>query len=92
MKYLLPLLLLVGPVQAQVAPPCAPRADLLQNLKEKFGEVPLGYGGTGNGAVMELLTSPNGNWTLILSQPTGKSCLLATGDGWETTRQPGKDI
>lgn len=76
----------------QIPQACAARETLLESLKSGFGEVPAGFGMTGNGGVFELLVSPGGSWSLILSLPDGKSCLLATGDGWETTRQPGKDI
>jgi hypothetical protein len=62
---------------------CGDRNDLLAHLKDKFKESATGAGMTGNGAVMELMTSDSGSWTLILTFPTGRSCLVATGDGWE---------
>lgn len=65
------------------APACGDRNDLLAQLKDKYKETPTGFGMTGQGSVVELITSENGSWTLVLSFPNGRSCLMATGDGWE---------
>jgi hypothetical protein len=62
---------------------CGDRGDVLSQLKDKYKEVPTGFGMTGNGAVVELMTAENGNWTLILSFPSGHACLMAAGEGWE---------
>ena len=29
------------------------------------------------------MTSESGSWTLVLSFPNGRSCLMATGEGWD---------
>lgn len=71
---------------------CRDRAGLVESLKASFGEVPAGMGSTGNGAVIELLASPKGSWSMIISMPDGRACLIATGDGWESfPPKPGKD-
>lgn len=62
---------------------CGDRTDVLSQLKDKYKELPTGFGMTGNGAVVELMTAENGNWTLILSFPNGHACLMAAGEGWE---------
>ncbi len=64
-------------------PTCGERTDMLANLKDKFHEQPSGIGITGNGGVVELLTSETGTWTLMLSFPNGRSCLMAVGENWE---------
>lgn len=77
------LAMLASPAMAQQQMACGERAGLLEHLKEKFKETAAGIGMTGNGAVIELMTSETGSWSLILTFPSGKSCLMATGDGWE---------
>lgn len=77
------LALLTSPALAQQPAACGDRESVVARLKEKFHESPTGFGMTGGGAVMELMTSDSGSWTLILSFPNGRSCLMATGDGWE---------
>ncbi len=80
----LALAVLAGPAFAQQQPAaCGDRGDLLTQLRDQYQEDPAGFGLTGNGAVVELMTSDKGTWTLILSFPNGRSCLMATGDGWE---------
>ncbi|MCC7049612.1 MAG: hypothetical protein IT562_23080 [Alphaproteobacteria bacterium] len=62
---------------------CGDRAELLAHLKDKYQENQTGFGITQKGGVVELMTSEDGSWTLILSFANGRSCLMATGQGWE---------
>lgn len=71
------------PALAQEQSPCAERNDVLARLKDQYHERPTGVGITENGAVVELTTSDSGTWTLLVSFPNGRACLMATGDGWE---------
>ena len=67
---------------------CGKRANLLQHLKHKYGENPVAIGVTDSGGVVEILASENGStWTLIVTMPNGKTCVMATGKHWETTPQ-----
>jgi hypothetical protein len=89
-------LTLVGAILTQINPQqmaCGDRASLVGQLKEKYHEESNGIGLTGNGAVMELFISEKGSWSLVLTMPNGRSCLISTGDGWETAlKGKGKDI
>jgi hypothetical protein len=90
---LLTLTTLAAPAMAQQQMPCAERSALVGELKEKYKETSQGLGMTGNGAVMELMTSEGGSWSLVVTMPNGKSCLIATGSGWEQVpvKVAGKD-
>lgn len=77
----------MSPAAAQ-APICGPRGVVLQQLEQQFGEVPAGRGLTSEGAVLELLVSPAGTWTLLMSLPNGLSCLAAAGELWESVARP----
>jgi hypothetical protein len=74
-----------GPALAQGAPPiCKARDGLLTQLEQKYGEVPVAIG-VADGALVELLTAKDGmTWTIILTSPKGMSCLIASGEGWQT--------
>ena len=89
---LITLTTVAAPAMAQQMP-CAERNALVGELKEKYKEVAQGVGMTGNGAVMELMTSDKGSWSLVMTMPNGKSCLIATGSGWEQVpvKVAGKD-
>ena len=62
---------------------CRPRDDVLSILAAKYGEVPVAVGVTSKGALVEVLTSGDGNtWSIIVSMSNGTSCLVAEGEGW----------
>jgi len=61
---------------------CAEREAVLAGLVDRFGEIPAAAGLAANGAIVELLVSPSGSWTLLISRPDGLSCLITGGDGW----------
>ena len=82
------LFILLIAFPALAAEICGNRANLLQHLKNKFGENPVAIGVTDNGSVVEVLASENGStWTLIVTKPYGETCMIATGKYWETTPQ-----
>ncbi|WP_296736555.1 hypothetical protein [Mesorhizobium sp.] len=76
-------LLSAFPAQAQVV--CGGHADLVAKLAAGFQEKRLGYGVAGQVAVFEVFVSPAGTWTMLVTDVNGRSCILAAGDGWETT-------
>lgn len=71
----------VAPVQAETI--CGQRAEILEGLAQTYAEVPNGIGVAADGAVIEILLSPTGSFTIIMTQPSGVSCLMLTGDTWE---------
>ncbi len=72
----------VASAQDMVA--CGDRKEIITELKEQFSERPVSIGLAKNGAVLELFVSPNRTFSLIMTQPTGLSCLIAGGDHWES--------
>jgi hypothetical protein len=75
----------MAPAEAALGQPkCEKREVVLKLLSDDFAEVPTAIGLVASGGVMELLTSERGSWTLILTLPTGMSCLIASGDSWAT--------
>jgi len=63
---------------------CGERTAFLGKLSDRFDEVPSAVGLTTTGEVLELLTSPTGSWSMLLTFPDGRTCLLASGEAWET--------
>lgn len=78
----LALALFVTPAQAMMV--CGERADIVGALLQGHDEQPVADGLAGSGGVVELFLSPNGSWTLIMTLPQGKTCLLSSGTNWET--------
>ena len=75
--------LILGVQVAHSAPHCAPRAILLQQLADRFGESRRDIGIAGNNSVVELFAAEGGSWTLTMTLIDGTTCLVASGQAWE---------
>ncbi len=75
------------PAQAQVRVPCAERAQVVSALQHEFEEAQVASGLTPSGQLLEVFASDKGSWTVLLSMPTGKSCMIATGDAWNSEKK-----
>jgi hypothetical protein len=73
------------PADARVA--CNTRDEVVKALSQQFAEMPVVRGLTQSGQLMEMFASTEGTWTLILSLPTGQSCLIANGDDFDVGAQ-----
>lgn len=77
------LALATYPAQAQ-SDPCGPRADLVSRLSTKFGETRRGIGlGRADKIVEVFASEETGSWTITVTMPDGRMCLLASGQSWE---------
>ena len=74
---------------------CADRTHVIQKLAERFGETLRSVGLHDDDGVVEIYSSDQtGTWTILVTHPDGKSCLLAEGQLWEQVtdpRAPGSD-
>ena len=89
-KILVPLFVLGG-ILATVTPAhsatiCGKRAHLVSALSRDYSEQSTFEALTADGRLMEVLTSEKGTWTVLLTSPTGRTCVVATGTSWETLR------
>lgn len=62
---------------------CGERRAVVANLEKTYSEAPVSIGLASNGSVIEVLASPSGSFTIILTQPNGLSCVMAAGENWE---------
>lgn len=63
---------------------CAPRDAVLQQLQEGYHESRQAIGLGANNAVIEVFASDTGSWTITLTGPNGMTCLVASGQAFET--------
>ncbi len=68
---------------AQAQAMCGERRAVVANLEKTYSEAPVSIGLASNGAVIEVLASPSGTFTIILTRPNGLTCVMATGESWE---------
>ncbi|MFQ6016957.1 MAG: hypothetical protein ACE5KF_02070 [Kiloniellaceae bacterium] len=67
---------------------CSPRYQLLERLKLRYGEQRTAFGITLDGRLVEVLASPSGSWTILVTYPGGQTCVMAAGDGWQPIARP----
>ncbi len=74
---------LLSPAVSLSQSPCGSREAILEHLARNYDEAPVAVGLTAGGGMIELLTDPSGaSWTLIVTSPRGRSCLVTAGEAW----------
>ncbi len=62
---------------------------MVERLLNRFGETLQIQGVATGGLLMEVFVSANtGTWTILVSHPSGRSCVLSAGDGWTPIIRP----
>ncbi|WP_298805145.1 hypothetical protein [uncultured Lentibacter sp.] len=70
---------------AQSAPNCAPRDTVVARLASAYGETRQSIGLGANNAVVEVFASAeSGTWTITVTTAAGLTCLVASGQAFET--------
>jgi len=67
---------------------CGQHGSVTDNLKRSYSEAPVSMGLMPDGGVIEVFASKEGAWTMVVTQPTGISCLIAVGQSWENLPKP----
>ncbi len=74
--------------QAHAQALCGDRTALVERLEQEFSETPQALGLSEDGALVEVMVSPSGGWTILVTYPKRPSCVVATGEGWESLLVP----
>lgn len=69
------------PAEAQGA--CGVRAKFIETLSKNYQEEPSAFGIAGQRNLVELFVSKAGTWTMLVTHPSGMSCIVAAGQSWE---------
>lgn len=67
---------------------CKERDSIISVLNQRFGETQRSFGLQSDRRVLEIYASENGSWTALLTLPDGKSCVVATGEAWNSLPPP----
>ncbi|AMY70860.1 hypothetical protein [Frigidibacter mobilis] len=69
---------------ADPGPSCGNRASVVERLAATYGETRRGIGlATGNAVVEVFASDATGTWTITVTLPDGRTCLLASGQHYE---------
>jgi hypothetical protein len=67
---------------------CGLRVGIVAALNGKYQERLHSFGMLQHNAKVELFVSATGTWTVLVSTPSGRSCIVAVGSAWEVLPQP----
>ena len=90
MRYLMAIILvtvIAADAQAQ-GRNCAPRDVIVERLATGYGETRQSVGIAANNTLVEIFASEeSGSWTILVTQLTGVSCLVASGQSFQKTNE-----
>jgi hypothetical protein len=68
---------------------CGPRDRVVVALAERYGETRQSIGLGNNNQVVEVFASlETGTWTITVTLPDGMTCLVASGQAYESLAEP----
>ncbi len=80
----LPMMSLFAGSAAAQQKPCGERDQIVSRLNDKYGEARTSRGLSHNNGMVEVYASEEtGTWTILITLPSGETCLVAAGDFWE---------
>ena len=62
---------------------CANHDSMAKALTGKFKETRRAMGVVNSTAVMEVFMSPQGTWTVVVTNTKGIACIAASGEEWQ---------
>lgn len=67
---------------------CGERVKMTKMLSGKYQEMPKAIGVSSTGkSVLEVYTSSEGSWTLLLTTAKGMTCIMGAGHSWQDKDQ-----
>ncbi|MGG6897325.1 MULTISPECIES: hypothetical protein [Rhizobium] len=73
-----------GVAASQAILACAKRVDIVVFLRDHLSERLSAVGKLDPNTIVEIYAADSGNWTLMLSDASGRSCIILSGEGWES--------
>lgn len=71
---------------------CGKRDKIISQLQGKYGETARVMGFSKGAGVVEVFANErSGSWTILITNPTGMSCLMAAGEAFESVDIPSSD-
>jgi hypothetical protein len=64
---------------------CGERTQIIDQLKTKYQESRQAVGLISDNGAAELYVSEKGTWTMLVTLPSGKSCIIAAGHSWDSS-------
>jgi hypothetical protein len=75
-------LLAAQPAKAQRI--CGEHQKIVAKLAEKYREKPEAMGVAADGSLLQVMVSPQGGWTILVTSPRRVTCVVAAGKDWQS--------
>lgn len=62
---------------------CGERREMVADLDRQFDEKPMAIGQVDGSAVVEILVSGEGSWTILATGTDGTSCIVSAGEDFD---------
>ncbi|HUF56989.1 MAG TPA: hypothetical protein VMM55_10570 [Thermohalobaculum sp.] len=62
---------------------CAARERIVEQLEQRYGETQRAFGLANDHRLVEVFASERGSWTILLTGPRGRTCLMAAGRAFQ---------
>ncbi|MHA1566784.1 MAG: hypothetical protein ACTSX7_15845 [Alphaproteobacteria bacterium] len=69
---------------AQAQRMCGDHTEILEALEQKHKETVHAIGIAQGGGLLEILVSPAGGWTILVTYPQRSTCVVAAGQDWSS--------
>ena len=73
---------------AQGGAVCSDRDKIRNHLGDRYAEYVIAVGLSNNGKMLEVYSSESGSWTIVVVDPYGEACVVASGEAWAVQRPP----
>lgn len=67
---------------------CAPTHQMTHRLTRQFGESRRATGLRGPEELVEIWADEGGDWTMVITYASGRSCIVAMGEHWTAQEPP----
>lgn len=81
-----------NPADSQLVTKCSDRTRMIEFLAQQYSEKPAAIGVINPQALMEVYAAENGTWTLIVTDVSGRSCVVLAGTSWEPVVSMGPKV
>ncbi len=78
-----------SPASAQAV--CGDHGEILAKLQKFHSETPRAIAVSADGRLLEVVVSATGTWSILITRPNRRTCVVATGDSWESLPEVAKD-
>ncbi len=71
----------LGASSVEAQSQCAQRSTLVARLDQLYEKL-AGAGITFDGSMLEIWASTDGRWTIMVTRPNGRTCIVSHGEDW----------